>query len=231
MYPRLAPSGAIGFGWVDIRAWPRQARSDLDVSISAPGRVTPRTMEETHTMSNVLNTSRFHATIALAAIVAALGCSSGKADIPPASQQASTQGLATHAAATLAPGTPGTPVVVYKDAQCGCCKAWVQHMRDNGFQVTAIDEPARVLDSIKTAHGINDATASCHTAEVGKYVIEGHVPADLVQKLLTDKPADVVGLTVPGMVTGTPGMEGGTPEHYTVLAMMRDGTTRPYAQR
>jgi hypothetical protein len=169
--------------------------------------------------------------IVVAGFLLALGCSASKPDTPPASQQASTQGIAAHAAATLAPGTPGTPVTVFKDAECGCCKAWVQHMKDNGFQVTAIDEPARVLDSIKTAHGITDATASCHTAEVGNYVIEGHVPADLVQKLMRDHPADVVGLTVPGMVMGTPGMEGGTPEHYTVLAMMRDGSTRPYAQR
>jgi hypothetical protein len=164
-------------------------------------------------------------------VVVAVGCSSGKADSLPATRQASTEGIAAHSAATLAPGTVGTPVRVFKDANCGCCNAWVQHMRDNGFQVTAIDEPARVLDSIKTAHGISDATASCHTAEVGNYVIEGHVPADLVQKLLREHPAGVVGLTVPGMVTGSPGMEGGTPEHYTVLAMMRDGTTRPYAQR
>jgi hypothetical protein len=180
-------------------------------------------------MSNVSRTPRFHATIVVAGIIAALGCSSSKADTPaPASQQASTEGLAAHSSATLA---PGTAVRVFKDAECGCCKAWVQHMKDNGFQVTAIDEPARVLDSIKTSHGITDATASCHTAEVGNYVIEGHVPADLVKKLISEHPADVVGLTVPGMVTGTPGMEGGTPEHYTVLAMMRDGSTRPYAQR
>ncbi|MEO6864641.1 MAG: DUF411 domain-containing protein [Gemmatimonadaceae bacterium] len=164
-------------------------------------------------------------------VVAASGCSASKADVPPSTQTASTQGIAAHAAATLAPGTVGTPVRVFKDASCGCCKSWVQHMRDNGFQVTAIDEPARVLDSIKTAHGITGATASCHTAEVGNYVIEGHVPADLVQKLVSEHPSDIAGLSVPGMVTGSPGMEGGAPEHYTVVAMMRDGTTRPYAQR
>lgn len=175
--------------------------------------------------------SRVITALAVAGILTALACSPSKTDTPATSQQASTQGLAAHSSATLAPGTPGTPITVYKDADCGCCKAWVQHMKDNGFQVTAIDEPARVLDSIKTAHGITQATASCHTAEVGKYVIEGHVPADLVEKLLREQPADVVGLTVPGMVTGSPGMEGGTPEHYTVLAMLRDGSTRPYAER
>jgi hypothetical protein len=184
-------------------------------------------------MLNASIGSRLRAALMAAGAIAALGCSQSKAGTPPATQQASTQGLAAHATATatLAPGTPGTPIRVYKDAGCGCCKAWVQHMRDNGFQVTAIDEPARVLDSIKTSHGITDATASCHTAEVGNYVIEGHVPADLVQKLVREHPADIAGLTVPGMVTGSPGMEGGTPEHYTVLAMMRDGSTRPYAER
>ena len=182
---------------------------------------------------NRIGVNPVRAAMATVAIIVAVGCSSGKADTAmpphaPLATSASTQGLAAHAAATLA---PGTPVTVYKDASCGCCKAWVQHMRDNGFQVTAIDEPERVLDSIKTAHGITSETASCHTAEVGKYVIEGHVPADLVQKLVSEHPAGVVGLTVPGMVNGSPGMEGATPEHYTVLAIMRDGSTRPYARR
>lgn len=120
---------------------------------------------------------------------------------------------------------------VFKDASCGCCKSWVSHMQQNGFKVTAIDEQPATLDSIKQAHGITDQTASCHTAEVGNYVIEGHVPADLVAKLLRDHPSDVAGLSVPGMVTGSPGMEGPDPQHYTVVALMRDGTTRPYAAR
>lgn len=125
-----------------------------------------------------------------------------------------------------------TPIRVFKDPSCGCCNAWVKHMRDSGFNVTTVDEPSQtVMDSIKQAHGVTQNTASCHTAEVGRYVIEGHVPAELVQKLLRENPADVVGLSVPGMVTGSPGMEGPDPEHYTVLAIMRDGSTHPYAQR
>lgn len=120
---------------------------------------------------------------------------------------------------------------VFKDPNCGCCKAWIAHMQQNGFNVTALDEQPATLDSIKRAHGITDQTASCHTAEVGKYVIEGHVPADLVAKLLRDHPADIAGLAVPGMVTGSPGMEGPDPQQYTVVALMRDGTTRPYAER
>jgi hypothetical protein len=181
--------------------------------------------------SGSMRGGRRHAVVILAGFLCALGCSA-KGDAPqPSSAQASTQGIAAHASATLAPGTPGTPVRVFKDPGCQCCNSWIQHMKDNGFQVTAIDEPARVLDSIKTAHGITQATASCHTAEVGNYVIEGHVPADLVEKLLREHPDGVIGLTVPGMVTGSPGMEGGEPEHYTVLAMMSDGSTKPYAER
>lgn len=123
------------------------------------------------------------------------------------------------------------PIRVFKDANCGCCKSWISHMQQNGFRVTAVDEPPATLDSIKQARGITDATASCHTAEAGNYVIEGHVPADLVAKLLRDRPANVAGLAVPGMVTGSPGMEGPEPQHYTVVALMRDGSTQPYAAR
>lgn len=126
----------------------------------------------------------------------------------------------------------GDAMRVYKDPACGCCNAWVQHMRDSGFKVSTVDVPAQGrMDSIKAAHGITSNTASCHTAEVGSYVIEGHVPADLVRRLLREKPAGVVGLAVPGMVTGSPGMEGPDPQHYTVVAIMRDGSTRPYATR
>lgn len=179
------------------------------------------------------------ATLALTAACAgksATADTSAAAAAPPAAAPAATPAaqVATTAAATTAPtgaATGATPIRVYKDASCGCCKSWIAHMQQNGFQVTAIDEPAPTLDSIKQAHGITDATASCHTAEVGNYVIEGHVPADLVQKLVREKPAGVVGLSVPGMVTGSPGMEGPNPQHYTVVALMKDGSTRPYAQR
>lgn len=122
-------------------------------------------------------------------------------------------------------------VQVFKDASCGCCKAWVQYMRDSGFVVTATDVASPdALDSVKVAHHVPGAAASCHTALVGGYVVEGHVPADLVRRMLRERP-DIVGLAVPGMVTGSPGMEGPNPEHYTVVAMLRDGTTRPYAER
>lgn len=185
--------------------------------------------------------SRRFASLALASIAASalsIACAgkSAPADTTTATASAPATPTATPPAtsaqvATTSATAGATPIRVYKDASCGCCKSWIAHMQQNGFQVTAIDEPAPTLDSIKQAHGITDATASCHTAEVGNYVIEGHVPADLVQKLLREKPADVAGLSVPGMVTGSPGMEGPNPQHYTVVALMRDGSTRPYAQR
>lgn len=179
------------------------------------------------------------ASLAAAALTAACAGKSATADTSAATTTASATTAAPAPDAQVAATAPAagtttagaTPIRVYKDASCGCCKSWIAHMQQNGFQVTAIDEPAPTLDSIKQAHGITDATASCHTAEVGNYVIEGHVPADLVQKLLREKPAGVVGLSVPGMVTGSPGMEGPNPQHYTVVALMKDGSTRPYAQR
>jgi len=172
------------------------------------------------------------ATVITSLLVAA--CSAGHADDRTASadnDMRTSLASATSANAT-ATSAVATPVRVYKDPSCGCCNAWVQHMRSGGFNVTTVDEPTQsAMDSIKRAHGVTQNTASCHTAEVGHYVIEGHVPADLVQRLLKEKPPNVVGLAVPGMVTGSPGMEGPDPEHYTVIAMMRDGSTRPYAQR
>jgi hypothetical protein len=81
-----------------------------------------------------------------------------------------------------------------------------------------------------TSMGVPRPLASCHTAKVGNYVIEGHVPADLVKKLLADHPA-ILGLSVPGMVTGSPGMEGPNPQHYDVIAWDRTGKTSVYARR
>lgn len=86
------------------------------------------------------------------------------------------------------------------------------------------------LTEVKRTFGIPRALESCHTAQIGSYVVEGHVPADLIKKMLTDKPAGR-GLAVPGMPIGSPGMEGGTPERYQVLFLNKDGTTRVYANR
>ena len=118
-----------------------------------------------------------------------------------------------------------TTVTVYKDASCGCCTKWVDHLKENGFQVTAHDTTD--LMKVKTEHGVPGKLSSCHTALVDRYVVEGHVPADVVKRLLSEKP-DVVGIAVPGMPMGSPGMEGNYSEPYNVLTFDRQGNTKVY---
>lgn len=103
---------------------------------------------------------------------------------------------------------------VFRDPSCGCCHKWVEHLRANGFSVTVNDAPS--LKAIKACFGVPAELASCHTGEIGGYVVEGHVPAAAVKRLLAEKPAGR-GLAVPGMPVGSPGMEGGEPEIYEVM--------------
>lgn len=119
-------------------------------------------------------------------------------------------------------------MTVYKSPTCGCCSAWIEHVQQAGFTCTVRDLPD--LSEVKASFGIPRALESCHTAQIGGYLVEGHVPADLIQKLLRDKPA-ARGLAVPGMPIGSPGMEGGTPERYQVLLFDKAGTTRVFATR
>lgn len=119
-------------------------------------------------------------------------------------------------------------MVLYKSPSCGCCKAWQDHVQKAGFVVEAHDVPD--VDPYKAKHGVPLLLSSCHTGIVGGYAIEGHVPADLIQKLLKERPK-VVGLAVPGMPMGSPGMEGPTKDAYDVLAFTKDGKTRVYAKR
>lgn len=120
-------------------------------------------------------------------------------------------------------------MVVYKSPTCGCCTKWVEYMRSNGFTVEVHDQDD--LTAIKRAAGVPDAAISCHTAQVGGYVIEGHVPVEAIRKLLAEKPA-IAGLAVPGMVMGSPGMEQGNAHPaYDVMAIGRDGKLSVYARR
>ncbi|WP_290651541.1 DUF411 domain-containing protein [Aquisalimonas sp.] len=115
------------------------------------------------------------------------------------------------AATATAPATSGSPsalVTVYKTPQCGCCTAWVDYMRDEGFDVEAHDVGQQELNAIKQEAGLQRKLASCHTAFVEGYVVEGHVPAEDVRRLLADRP-EVDGIAVPGMPIGSPGMEMG----------------------
>ena len=119
-------------------------------------------------------------------------------------------------------------VTVYQNPTCGCCKKWVRHLRDNGFKVTTHD--VRDLRPIKAKHGVRPAIAACHTALVNGYVVEGHVPADVIKRLLIERPR-VAGIAVPGMPAGSPGMEGPRKERYRVLTFDAGGGTEVYATR
>lgn len=114
-------------------------------------------------------------------------------------------------------------ITVYKSPSCGCCSKWVRHLEENGFDVKVHDR--RDLEPIKDNLGVNPKYQSCHTAVVDNYVIEGHVPADDIQRLLAEKP-HIKGLMVPGMPMGSPGMEGPRKDRYSVLAVdKQDGST------
>ena len=125
----------------------------------------------------------------------------------------------------------GAPIAmtVYKSPTCGCCKEWIKHMEANGFSAKVVDMDD--LTTVKKNAGVPDELLSCHTALVWTYVAEGHVPADLVKKMLAEKPA-ILGLAVAGMVVGSPGMEqGATRLPYAVMAFAKGGKTSVYAKR
>lgn len=122
---------------------------------------------------------------------------------------------------------PLPPVEVFKNPSCGCCGAWVAHLEREGFTVKVTEVPD--VGAARARLGMPDALASCHTATVGGYVLEGHVPAREVKKLLADKPA-ALGLAVPGMPLGSPGMEMGAKQAaYDVLLVGRDGKAVVFA--
>lgn len=167
-------------------------------------------------------------TIAAVVLVAALFMKRGGEATESASQPVavSESQAPTDVGSAVVPA--GTEMLVYKSPTCGCCELWVDHAEAHGFEVTVED----VLDlrPVKAEHGVTPELASCHTTLVDGYVIEGHVPADVIAQLLEERP-DIRGLAVPGMPVGSPGMEGGTPEPYDVVAFDRDGNTSVYARR
>ena len=120
------------------------------------------------------------------------------------------------------------PIKVYKDPSCGCCKDWVKHLEANGFKVETMDMPD--MSMVKQKYGVKPEIQACHTATVGGYVVEGHVPADVIKQMLKEKP-EIAGVAVPGMPQGSPGMDGATKERYNVLTFDRAGRTTVYAQR
>lgn len=145
-------------------------------------------------------------------------------------------GLAGVAAAVAATATvavtsspaPAAEVVVYKSPSCGCCGKWVDHLEEAGFTVTTHDTDD--VGAVKTQLGLPGELGSCHTAVVDGYVVEGHVPADVIERLLAERPA-VAGIAVPGMPRGSPGMEGPVSDPYNVVAFDAAGNTSIFARR
>jgi hypothetical protein len=123
---------------------------------------------------------------------------------------------------------PGTLVEVWKDPTCGCCQDWVAHLEASGFKVKVNDTGS---NAVRSRLGIDRKYGSCHTAVVGGYALEGHVPAREIQRLLREKP-QAIGLAVPGMPVGSPGMDGevygGRKDAFDVLLLARDGSSRVY---
>ncbi len=123
---------------------------------------------------------------------------------------------------------PGPVMTVYKDPNCGCCKSWIDHLRTHGFRVIARDTSD--MTGAKRTGRVPERLQTCHTGFVGGYVVEGHVPAADIKRMLDEKPR-IAGLAVPGMPIGSPGLEVGNPKDpYEVIAFNRDGTTRVFAR-
>lgn len=130
----------------------------------------------------------------------------------------------------LAAAASAQTIEVWKSATCGCCTAWIDHVEQNGFSAQAQDVAPGQLARIKADAGLSPDLHSCHTARIDGYVVEGHVPASDIRRLLSEKP-DAIGLTVPGMPIGSPGMEAGDEkEPYEVLLVRRDGSTEVFSR-
>ncbi|MEM7415262.1 MAG: DUF411 domain-containing protein [Gemmatimonadota bacterium] len=149
-----------------------------------------------------------------AAVVLVAACSNAEATADAASE-------------AVVPDPSLPTVLVYKTPTCGCCNGWIEHMRQAGFTVDARD--VRDLMTVKMDGGVPPQMSSCHTALVDGYVVEGHVPAEHVARLLAERP-EVAGIAVPGMPIGSPGMEGRNPEPYQVLSFTHDGEAAVFAE-
>jgi hypothetical protein len=129
----------------------------------------------------------------------------------------------------MAQSRTGT-VAIYKTPTCGCCSLWVKHLEKHGFTTKVTDMDS--VDDVKNTNNVPRQARSCHTAIVDGYVIEGHVPAADVQRLLKERPRGVIGLAVPGMPIGSPGMEvqGMSAQQYNVLAFDKSGQVTVFAK-
>lgn len=127
------------------------------------------------------------------------------------------------------PAFKAQKLVIYKSPTCGCCAKWVDHVKASGFDAEVHD--VADVNAIKAKHGVPNELFSCHTALADGFVFEGHVPADLITKVLKEKPK-IAGIAAPGMPIGSPGMEmGSRKDPHNIVAFTRDGKTSVYAQR
>ncbi len=125
---------------------------------------------------------------------------------------------------------PPEKITVYKTSTCGCCSLWVKHLQASGFEVEAHDIDQDKLTALAREAGVTDDLQSCHTAKVGRYVVEGHVPAADIHRMLKERPA-IAGISAPGMPMGSPGMEqGGIKQPYDVIAFTRSGQRSVFAK-
>lgn len=161
----------------------------------------------------------------LALLLLAAACAGPDA---PSYEGAAADPHAAHsAAAAPAPGGALPPVLVYKTETCGCCDLWIDHLVEHGFTVDHRD--VRDLMAVKRDTGVPASNASCHTALIDGLVVEGHVPGDQIKRFLADRPAGIIGIAVPGMPIGSPGMEGPGARPYDVLTIDRQGRNTVYA--
>ena len=172
---------------------------------------------------------RIAATIAVSLFALAACSSSARSSADSASTRdsATTSAAVPSAAAPSAPAAGGEPtLVVYKTPTCGCCKNWVGEMEKAGFKVEVHDIDD--LAATKHAAGVPDELQACHTARIGGYVVEGHVPAADIRRLLAERP-DIAGIATPGMPMGSPGMEGGYKDRYDVMTFGGSGRSTVFA--
>ena len=179
-------------------------------------------------MENAMIKNELRAAIALLLAGAAMVACARQPDASSGAL-ASTGATSNQAEVASSNVSEATKVHVHKSASCGCCSAWIEHMRDAGFTVTSTDVDN--VNAIKERVGVPLGKGSCHTAEVGGYFIEGHVPAGDVRRLLAERP-DAKGLVVPGMPAGSPGMQmpDGRTQPYTVELVHEDGSTSEFAR-
>ena len=159
------------------------------------------------------------------ALMSALLASCGTSE--PVSNKAATGEPPAPQVQAAAP-TKAEVITVFRDPNCGCCSLWAERARQAGYDVRVTDRPD--MASVKQRYGVPTDLASCHTSLVGGYVIEGHVPAEDVDRLLRERPKDIKGIAVAGMPSGSPGMESpdGTKEPFNVVAFGADGRTSLY---